>query len=257
MRGRDFSLFNSQIHSDRQEPHDHFVELYTDDEVLASNVGRYLSEGLRNGEPGIVVATPEHCAAFRRVVGETVGRVLFLDAEQTLSRFMVRGRPNWERFEKTITAAVTSVDRAPGQRIRAYGEMVGLLWTSGEYSAALELENFWNRILASLGALLYCAYPIDIFGPEFQASSIHGILCDHTHLLPAHGSEALERSLRTAMGDVLGMDAVEFNPPAAWGTVPSAERMILWLRETYPRLAPDILARAREDYRTRSNSVTA
>jgi hypothetical protein len=244
-------VFNSQHLLDRQTPQAHFVELYTDDEVLASNVGRYLLEGVQNGEPGIVIATPAHCAAFRRAAGEAENRVLFLDAQLTLSRFMVRGRPNWERFEKTITAAVASV-KAPGHRIRAYGEMVGLLWTSGEYSAAIELEDFWNRILASLGAVLYCAYPIDIFGPEFQASSVHGILCDHTHLLPARESEILESSLRRAMGNVLGVDPGELDAPAPWGSVPSAERMILWLRETHPNSAPDILSRAREDYRNRT-----
>jgi hypothetical protein len=250
-------VLNSPPPSDRQSPHDHFVELYTDEDVLASNVGRYLSEGVRKGQPGIVVATPAHCAAFRRSAGEAATRILFLDAEQTLSRFMVNGRANWQRFETTIRAAVASIDRTPGQRIRAYGEMVGLLWTRGEYSAAIELEDFWNRILASLGAVLYCAYPIDIFGQEFQAASVHAILCDHTHLLPARESEILQSSILTAVSEVLGMDAGEFSAPAPWGAVPSAERMILWLRETHPNTAPAILSRAREDYRARCDAPRA
>ena len=166
---------------------------------------------------------------------------------------MVNGRPDWQRFERTIRTAVESIDREPGQRIRAYGEMVGLLWTSGEYSAAIKLEDFWNRILASLGAVLYCAYPIDIFGSEFQASAVHAILCDHTRLLPSRESEILEGSLRKALGEVLGVEAGEFSVPASWGAVPAAERMILWLRETYPNSAPEILSRAREDYASRSN----
>jgi hypothetical protein len=231
--------------------------LYSDEEVLASNVGRYLLQGVGEGQLGIVIATPAHCSAFRAVIGEAGTRVRYLDAEQTLSRFMVNGRPNWQRFQTTISSAVESLDRVPGQRIRAYGEMVGLLWTSGEYSAAIELEDFWNRILASLGAALYCAYPIDIFGPEFQAASVHGILCDHTHLIPARESEILETSLRTAMSEVLRVDAGEFDVPAPWGTVPSAERLILWLRETHPNTAPAILSRAREVYRVRCSAAQA
>jgi hypothetical protein len=229
--------------------------LYTDEEALASNVGQYLIEGVRNSQPGIVIATPAHCAAFRRAAGQEGTRVLFLDAEHTLSKFMVNGRPDWQRFETTISGAVKSLDRAPGQRIRAYGEMVGLLWTSGQYSAAIELEDYWNRVLASLNAVLYCAYPIDIFGTEFQASAVHGILCDHTRLLPARDSEILESSLRTAVRDVLGEEAGQFESPAPWGSVPSAERLILWLRETHPNTAPAILARAREDYRVRCQAV--
>lgn len=103
--------------------------------------------------------TPAHREAFRQDLenrGVDVGSVeqsaklLFLDAEQTLGRFMVNGRPEWGRFEKFVSAAVRSLGHTAGGRVRAYGEMVGILWTSGEYSAAIKLEEFWNRILGSL-----------------------------------------------------------------------------------------------------------
>jgi hypothetical protein len=59
---------------------------------------------------------------------EQSAKLLFLDAEKTLRRFMVNGRPEWERFEKSISAAVRSLDDSAVGRVRAYGEMVGILW---------------------------------------------------------------------------------------------------------------------------------
>ena len=77
--------------------------------ALARNVGRYLSEGFLQGDCGIVIATPAHREPFRQDLEnrgvdvrslEQSAKLLFLDAEQTLGRFMVNGRPEWGRFEK-------------------------------------------------------------------------------------------------------------------------------------------------------------
>ncbi len=248
---------------DRPEPDVHFVQLYTDHAALARNVGRYLAEGFLQGDCGIVIATPAHREAFRQDLenrGVDVGSVeqsaklLFLDAEQTLGRFMVNGRPEWRRFEKFVSAAVRSLGHTAGGRVRAYGEMVGVLWTSGEYSAAIKLEEFWNRILGSLGASLFCSYPIDVFGPEFKHSGVHAILCDHTHLLPGDAGQSLEESIRRAMDEILGKRAqdvrlrMEAKCRPGWGIVPAAEGMILWLRENVPEFAAEILCRARQDH---------
>ena len=133
--------------------------------------------------------------------------------------------------------------------------MVGILWTSGQYSAAINLEEHWNRFLKGLDASLFCAYPIDIFDPEFEAAGVHAILCDHTHLIPADESGALEKALRRAMRQVLGDQADELESsmgagcPPQWGVVPRAEHIILWLRTNLPRSAREILPLARAHYR--------
>jgi hypothetical protein len=135
--------------------------------------------------------------------------------------------------------------------MRAFGEMVGLLWASGEYSAAIKLEEYWNRCLQQFNASLLCAYPIDRLGPEFQADGIHAILCDHTCLEPVEDAAALEQALTRAAEDVLGEGAtaaMEFECPPEWGVVPRPERIILWLRREVPRAAPQILNAARQRY---------
>ena len=248
---------------DNPEPKDHVVQLYCDESVLVRTVGRYLYEGFHRGDSALVIATEDHSSAFRadlEVRGVDVARLmgdnqfLVLGAERTLSSFMVQGRPDWERFETTIANAAAAVHIRPGHKIRAYGEMVGLLWTDGQYSAAISLENHWNRMLDRLQAALFCAYPIDVFGREFQKSSIHAILCDHNHLVPAEQAAELRDALNSGVHKVLGVRAAEAltamhnDCSCEAGIVPEPERMILWVRERLPNSAEQILITAREVY---------
>ena len=247
---------------DQPEPEEHFVQLYgKDDRLLTRNVSRYLSEGLRRGDGLIVIATAEHRGSMvRQLAGERTytravleGRLIFLDAETTLDRFMVDGEPDQERFERIIGDALAGVrTRAVHSGIRAYGEMVGVLWKAGQFSAAVRLEELWNELLHASDGSLFCAYPIDVFSPEFQAASIDALLCAHTHLVPT--DSALEGALNRAMDDVLG-DRVEdlrrliqANHRPAWALIPKPEAIILWLRNNLPGSADRILDRARQYY---------
>lgn len=254
---------NCQNLLDRSDPHAHFVQLYTDVNVLADSVGQYLASGLNQGDAALVIASADHSAAFRMnlssrgvdvCAAEADRHLIFLDAAQTLARCTAAGIPDWDRFRSTISVPFASLRPSTGRGVRAYGEMVGILWTSGEYSAAIRIEEFWNRALAACGASLFCSYPIDVLGPEFESTGVHAILCDHTHLLPTDRTGALEKALKRAIAEVVGEEAPEpggsldtVHRPA-WGVVPRAESTILWLRENLPLSASDILWRASQDY---------
>ena len=248
---------------DDARPHAHLVQLYdADDRALIENVGRYVCAGLQRGAGAIVIAAAGHADAFARAIAEfgagsavDAGRLLFLDAEQTLARFMVDGQPDWARFESTIAPALSLLrERAGGRGVRAYGEMVGVLWQAGRYAAAIRLEGFWNRLLASGGFELFCAYPIDVFGEEFRDAEVDALLSAHTHLLPADDGR-LQRAVHRAMDDVLGRSAaevrrlVEAADRPAWAAIPNAEAVILWLRDNLPAYAGEILTRAQRHYR--------
>jgi hypothetical protein len=181
-----------------EQPHSrgHFVQLYKAGEAsLAKNVGSYLWQGLKQGDGVLVIATPEHQALFSEHLdrlGADLAALLgsqqlvFWDAQHTLSQFMASGGPDWQRFESMIRAAMRQV--CPGKNaagLRAYGEMVGLLWKARQFAAAIRLEQLWNRLLEQSSFSLYCAYAIDVFGKEFEVSNLEGILCTHTHLFPA------------------------------------------------------------------------
>jgi hypothetical protein len=247
---------------DQPEPEEHFVQLYgKDDRLLTRNVSRYLSEGLRRGDGLLVIATAEHRGSMvRQLNGERTytravleGRLVFLDAQATLNRFMVDGEPDQVRFERIIGEALAGVrTRAVHSGIRAYGEMVGVLWKAGQFSAAVRLEELWNELLQAGNVSLFCAYPIDVFSPEFQAASLDALLCAHTHVVPT--DSALEGALNRAMDEVLGdrvddlRRLIQANHRPAWAVIPKPEAIILWLRNNLPGSAERILDRARQYY---------
>ena len=250
-----------------EQPHSggHFVQVYAaDDAALARNAGPYLWEGLRQGEGVLVVASTEHRQCFsqqlarlgadvERAVGE--GQLSFLDTHQALSRFLIGGVPIWVEFERLVQGALRGLQRQKGiERTRVYGEMVGILWKMRRFAAAVRLEQFWNKLLEQSTFSLYCAYAIDIFSPEFAGSNLDGVLCAHTHLIPAEPDGKLEAAVYQSMDEVLGAEADELrrlirtdvNP--LWAVLPSAENAVLWLRKNLPGKAEDILSRAREYY---------
>jgi len=266
----------SPWHKLLEHPHagGHFVQLYAaDDTALVKNAGRYLWEGLRRGEGVLVIAAAEHQQSFSRhlcTLGADVqqatadGQLVFLDADQTLARFMRGGQPDWIEFEKAIRGAIRLVH--PGEGIessRAYGEMVGILWKARRFAAAVRLEQFWNKLLEQSGFSLYCAYAIDIFGQEFAPSNLDGVLCTHTHLIPAEADGSLEAALNRSMDEILGAEADEFrmrmkaksNP--AWAVMPAAESIILCLQKYLPARSQDIRERAREYYLMHQHSAVA
>jgi DcmR-like sensory protein len=248
-----------------ERPHSrgHVVQLYEqgDELSLAANVSRYLSEGLKRGERALVVATPEHrelfvwqlerLGAFPQAALMN-GRLRVLDAWDTLSQCMAGSQPQWALFESVVGAAIGR--RGPneaGAGLRAYGEMVGLLWNAGQFAAANRLEQLWNRLLAQSSFSLYCAYEIDIFGKDFYASSVNAILRAHTHVIPAQPDRNVEEALYRAMDEILGADAEDLKARVrtrrhrSWALMPNAETIVLGLREYLPRQAEDILVRAR------------
>ncbi|HUR26326.1 MAG TPA: MEDS domain-containing protein [Candidatus Thermoplasmatota archaeon] len=125
-------------------------------------VATFLREGLAAGEVGIMVATPKHTMAVQTKLGGS-GRCIFLDAEETMARFMVDGRPDRTRFMDTVGDIVAQAAQMGNGRVRAFGEMVVLLCRKGEPEAAHELEQLWNELGAKHSLKLLCSYPLTAF----------------------------------------------------------------------------------------------
>src|SRR5688500_11047450 len=54
----------------------------------AKTVGDFVREGLDSGEIAVLIATPDHVKAVDDLLGDQTGRVLYLDAEATLAKFI-------------------------------------------------------------------------------------------------------------------------------------------------------------------------
>ncbi len=251
-----------------ERPHarGHLVQLYQqgDEMSLVKNVSLYLSEGLKRGEGVLVIATAEHGEGFARELGRLgvdtasairENRLVYVDAQETLSRFMVAGQPHWGRFEVAAGSAMRAVrpqEDHPG--LRAYGEMVGILWNQRQFAAAIRLEQFWNKLLAKSSFSLYCAYSIDVFDKEFHVAALDGVLCTHTHLLPCEPDGNLEAAVNLAMDEILGPKAdglrvlIKASYRPSWAVMPKGESAILCLRRNLPDQAEQVIARARDHY---------
>lgn len=184
---------------DHADVGEHLVQLYgEDDQLLARNVSRYMAEGLRRGDGLVMIATFEHSAAVRRYLGEECpevsaglesGRLVFLDARATLDRFLVDGEPNRERFEQVVGGVLRVVrSHSSTGRIRAFGEMVALLWAEGRPDAAIRLEDYWNELLRDGGFSLFCAYPFDILSRDANLEGLEAVLHRHSHLCAGPGT---------------------------------------------------------------------
>jgi hypothetical protein len=236
-------------------PEGHYVQLHgPDGRTLARDVGRFIEDGLASGNTTVVVATAEHRAAFVAELGGNVtaaisrGTLVFFDANDTLERFMAGGYPDPSRFDAILGEFVREA-AARGNGLRVYGEMVGVLWQSGQYPAAIRLEQLWNRLRRDVSFTLYCGYPIDVFGNGFEPGMVEALLCAHTHLLPAAAGTSLEWAVSRAIDDVLGLRPENVKPHLGGHekreNLPAGESMILWLRANHPDRADEVLTHAR------------
>jgi hypothetical protein len=241
---------------DDSPPERHLVQCYGDEAPLIRNVTRYFAEGLQRGEGALAIATPEHRLALvaclngggvDAAAAERQGQLQLLDAQEVLDRILVDGEPDAAAFDRAVRPAVSRVRNGARTGVRAYGEMVGLLWSAWRFAGAVRLEALWNRLLVSEAISLFCAYPIDVMGPDFDPALVHAILCAHTHLVPA--AEDLYPSLDRALEEVVG-PGDRWQPPRyagdpRWAALPPTEAKILWIRGNLPNEADRILARAR------------
>ncbi len=167
--------------------HEHLVEFYETEEFLVASVADFVTAALRDGDAAIVVATPEHRAAFAdALAGRGIdvedaaydGGYVVIDAAALLSTFMVDGAPDRERFQ---AAVIPLLDRAADARrhVSVYGEMVALLWAAGDVTSTIALEDHWNELAVIREFSLLCGYPISSF--DVQSRSMFEHICgQHT-----------------------------------------------------------------------------
>jgi DcmR-like sensory protein len=159
---------------------DHVVHFYTRFAGLASEVGSYLAAGLADGAAVLVIATEAHTRnlkeelATRGVVDAQAGEgqgMIFLDAADMLAEITVRERVDRDAFMRVVGELLRTAGQR-GRSVRVYGEMVNLLWGSGDVTGAIELERLWNELIDELGFSLLCAYhSAKAAGQEHQAAT--------------------------------------------------------------------------------------
>lgn len=84
---------------------------------------------------------------------------------------MINGWPDEGLFNKTVSGIIDKC--SPDRKIRAFGEMVALLWAQGHYGATVQLEQLWNKFCEKKSFSLFCAYPKSGFTKDINRSISH------------------------------------------------------------------------------------
>jgi len=172
-------------------PCEHLVQIYQDEGVFLDSLEGFVAGGIIAGDGVVVIATPLHLASLNeRLAARGIDiatavksdQYLALDAAETLSKFMVMGWPDEDFFRALVTGIL---QRAKGEnrRVRAFGEMVALLWARGNTGATVQLEHLWHRLCQEQSFSLFCAYPKIGFTRDVSASIKE--ICDaHSRVVP-------------------------------------------------------------------------
>jgi signal transduction histidine kinase len=228
----------------------HLVQFYESDDFLLDTLSDFLAAGLEEGDSCLVVAKSERregLDARLRARGHDPeaerqrGRLVTLDAAETLSGFMVGDAPEPSRFQEAVGGLIERVS-AGGRRVRVFGEMVALLWADGRCDAALSLEALWNGLQKSRPFTLFCAYPMSCFGGDPQAGPLAHVCAEHSRVIPAESYTA------HAGADERLLAIVELQRKAALLEAEVAERQRLLVRERAARTEAEEANRLKDEF---------
>lgn len=170
----------------------HSVYFYEEPTTLFEIVARFVSGGLGSGDRVLVIVTAAHRdGVLARLDPSLVAQasstkhLVILDAHETLAKITSGATIDRDLFDTTLDHLVAELcDGAPNTRIRAYGEMVDVLWRSGEADAALGLEDLWREANQRHPFTVLCAYAMGHFYDEADAERGRARVCDrHTHVI--------------------------------------------------------------------------
>jgi hypothetical protein len=237
---------------------DHIVQIYKDREFLAEAVAEYVSAGLQRGEAAIIIARPEHVLEFERHItlrgcniaaARATGQLRTLDAQATLDSFMAHGKPEWKPFHEVVGGLIAET-RLQFPTVRAYGEMVDILWQAGDRDAAIALEEFWNDLAKLQTFSLFCAYFMDNTDPAAYGGPLECVCNVHTHLIPARDyvqfDEVVDRASRKVLEQPLSRMMFHLaEEQAQTAYMPRGQAVLFWLQKNMPRTAERVLAEVR------------
>jgi len=241
----------------------HAVQIYDDVAELSDSVAHFLDAGFRGGEPALVIATEEHWTSFAADLKnrgwdldrlQEQGLLTCRDANRMLDEVMDGPVPSPDRFEQVVGAAVDEVAAGfPGKTVRAFGEMVDLLWRRGREPAAVAVEELWSALARSRRFALLCAYALDVFELDVQTGALPEILQAHTHSRPVADTCRLSAAVDKALAEVVGTNRAGRIYLRVAEEVPRtelarAEAVLMWLSNEDAPVALEVLDRARTYY---------
>jgi hypothetical protein len=171
-------------------PYEHVVQIYENDKAFLDLLANFVIDGIKTNDCVIIIATRIHREALNErlnAAGYALGslnsqiQLISLDADECLAKFMVNDWPDENLFNQLISELITKA-KTNGRKVRAFGEMVALLWAKGQVGATVRLEHLWNKFCANEAFCLFCAYPQSGFTQDASESIMH-ICGAHTKMI--------------------------------------------------------------------------
>lgn len=162
-------------------PCDHVVQIYENDEVFLDLLVGFVRGGFDADESVVVIATEAHLGGLDErleAVGLSVPHLISkhqyvrIDADKALTSFMVNGWPDENLFNHFVGEVIATA-KSKRKKVRAFGEMVAILWAKGHVGATVRLEQLWNKFCEREAFCLFCAYPQSGFTQDASESLIH------------------------------------------------------------------------------------
>jgi len=187
---------STQVPSEQDHIPRHEVQFYPDDAAFLDGFTSFTITALDAGSTVIVVATePHRIELLRRLrlhglnmdAALKEGIYIPLDVQEALSKFMVDGLPDPERFRKVASSLFKFATRAAkgeNARIAACGECAPWLWLEGNADAAVRLEALWNEAGKTHGVDILCGYLLGTFRRE-RGRQVFSRICEmHSAVIP-------------------------------------------------------------------------
>lgn len=170
---------------------EHFVQFYHKENSLMNSLINYIGKGIIGGHSCVVIATKQHRNILEnhlQKIGlhittlKSKNKFISLDAEETLAQFMFNDKPDLLLFKTVIGDIIKKVENPPFD-IRAFGEMVAILWAQGNKMAAIQLEQMWNDLARIYSFSLFCAYPRPILEKDDHTDLFKHVCSAHTSII--------------------------------------------------------------------------
>ena len=237
---------------------DHIVQLYQDEDDLATSLARFAASGIAAGEGVVFIGSTTRWQALTgRLRGggiDTHGAVLrgqlrLFGSKVILSSCMSHAVPDRLAFNEAI-GGILGLMRMRYPVLRVFGGLTDDLWASGRREAAEALERFWNTLAETQSFSLLCACPLDSLDGRAYEGALQSVCGLHTHLVPASDCSAFNEAVSAAIREVLEPQLVgmlhALSAQHRPGTqMPVGQAVMFWLRQHMPRTAEKVLARAR------------
>lgn len=180
--------------SERPAAESHLIVFYDDEEFLVDVVVEFLCTSPTPSDQGLIVARERHAQLLLVAleqrgldVSEALasGALVMLDPQALIERSTIAGALQAARLIETLDGELRRRCNMGG-RVRAYGELAGLLREQGHFEVCTQLEEYWTGVALERGVAVLCGYrgarpgTADVV-PAGQLCALHSVALPSEH----------------------------------------------------------------------------